>query len=459
MDLPPVPLPTLLGMLGEPPSAGRADWLSARIAGLAAEGRLVPGTRLPSERQLSEQLGLSRGTVVRALDAARDRGVLRSRRGSGRVILAPGSGPVESLTARTPALPSGTIDLRATVLPPHPLVAGIAADVVGDIAEDPAWGSIPADGLPALIEQICRHYRRRGLPTDPSQVVVTTGAVSGIHLALLAATAPGARVGTENPGYPNSARAIRTARRRAAPIDVAQDHTGAIVEALTTGALHAALLTADFHNPTGTLIGPEGRSRVLRAAARAGTPLIIDETLAGMNWRGTAQPPPMNGHGATTLLVGSVSKSLWAGLRIGWVRAPGPLADALSRLRLGVDLGAPRLEQSITARLLEQTGLPDEPHCRPHLENTYAVASEVLRDLLPGWRWSEPAGGLSLWAHGTRLDTHELTARALERGVAISPGALFSPGGTGWPHSLRIPFSGRPEELRSALTVLAEING
>lgn len=459
MDLPPVPVPTLLGMLGEPPPAGRAEWLSARIAGLAAEGRLVPGTRLPAERQLAEQLGLSRGTVVRALDTARDRGVLASRRGSGRTILAPGSGPVESLTSRTPAPPAGTIDLRATVLPPHPLVAGIAAEVVADIAEDPAWGSVPADGLPALIEEVCRHYERRGLPTDPSQLVITNGAVSGIHLALLAATAPGARVGTENPGYPNSARAIRTARRRAAPIDVDHHHTGAIVEALTAGALHAALLTADFHNPTGTLISAEDRGPVLRAAARSGTPLIIDETLAGMNWRGIPQPPPMHGHGATTLLVGSVSKSLWAGLRIGWIRAPAPLADTLSRLRLGVDLGAPRLEQSITARLLERAGLPDEPHCRPHLENTYAAASDGLREMLPGWRWADPAGGLSIWAHGTRLDAHELAARALARGVAISPGALFSPGGAGWPHSVRIPFSGRADELRSALTVLAEIDG
>ncbi|WP_232820193.1 PLP-dependent aminotransferase family protein [Brachybacterium sp. YJGR34] len=453
---------TLLALLGPPPARGRADWLAARLASLAAEGRLAPGARIPSERELAQGLGLSRGTVVRGLDAARDRGILAARRGSGRTVRGPSAaGPVEALTARAAPLAPGAVDLRATVLPPHPRLAAEAAEVAAHLTEDPAWGSAPADGIAALVEQICAHYARRGLPTSPRQVVVTTGAVSALHLALLATTGTGDRVGTENPGYPNSARVITTGRRRVVPIDVLPDHAGAIADAVGSGALAAAILTPDFHNPTGALVGGEARLHLLRAAARTGTPLIIDETLVGMNWRGAAMPPPVAGGGARTLLVGSLSKSLWAGLRIGWVRTSEEDADALAHLRLGVDLGAPLFEQQLAARLLaagRADGADGVPHCREHIERSYTAVTSQLAEKLPHWRWRPPAGGLSLWAEGTRLEARDLVARAARSGIALSPGALFSPTGAGWSHAVRLPFSGREDELRRAMEVLAELD-
>ncbi|MGY5766080.1 aminotransferase-like domain-containing protein [Brachybacterium sp. DNPG3] len=469
--LAPLPAPPLVPLLGAPPAEGRTEWLTARLVALATEGRLAPGMRLPSERRLAEQLGLSRGTVVRALDAARDRGVLASRQGSGRVVLAPPgrSRPVESLTARTQSPPAGTVDLRATVLPPHPRLQEVAEAAVGDLVDDAAWGSVPADGLPELVEAICAHYARRGLPTEPEQVLVTTGAVSGLHLALRAVTSPGARVGTENPGYPNTARVIAAARRRPVPLDVADAHGEVLVRAVGSGALDAAVLTPDFHNPGGRLLGAADRSRLLRAAASTGTPLLIDETLTGMAWRpGILPPAPVAGSGARTVLVGSVSKSLWAGLRIGWIRTAPEIADAISRIRLGVDLGAPPLEQRIAARLLsapdpdvdvdDDAGRsPAVPAHRAHIAASYEVAAGILRERLPHWEWREPDGGLSIWATGTRRPAAELVEEAGRRGVALSPGALFSPSGTGWPHALRIPFSGRADELRRGLEVLAEI--
>lgn len=460
MTLETVPLHTLLALLGDPPAAGRADWLTARIASLAGEGRLAPGARLPSERALAAELGFSRGTVVRGLDAAGERGVLRARQGSGRTVRGPSApGPVESLTPRAPELAPGTVDLRATVLPPHPDLGAAAADAAARLAEDPAWGSAPADGVPELVEQICAHYARRGLPTSPWQIVVTNGAVSGLHLAVRSVTAMGARVGTENPGYPNSARVITAARRRVVPIDLAADHAGALVRAVSSGTLAAAVLTPDFHNPTGSLLDGEDRSRLLSAAARSGTRLIIDETLAGINWRGAPAPPPTVGEGATTLLVGSLSKSLWAGLRIGWVRTSEEIADTLSHLRLGVDLGMPPLEQHIAAQLMPTMAADGVPHCHEYIASSWELVAETLPTLLPHWRWTAPEGGLSAWITGTRLRAPELVTRARERGVALHAGALFSPLGSGWPHALRLPFSGRPAPLRHALEVLAEIEG
>lgn len=458
MDAAPPPSPPLVTLLGPPPESGRARWLADRLTALTTEGRLLPGTRLPSERLLAEELGLSRGTIVRGLDEARERRILASRQGSGRIVQAPPGRPrpVESLTARTRALPPGTVDLRSTVLPPHADLQAVAEDVVAELSADPTWGSVPADGHPALVEAICAHYARRGLPTDPEQVLVTNGAISGLHLALRSVTAPGARVGTENPGYPNTTRVITAARRRVVPIDVVGRHGDHLVRAVGSGALGAAVLTPDFHNPGGHLLGGEHRARLLRAAARTGTTLLVDETLVGMAWRdGLVPPAPLAGGGAQTLLVGSVSKALWAGLRIGWIRGAPEMIDAVSRLRIGVDLGAPPLEQLITARLLP--GATHVPAQREHIAANHELASGMLRDLMPHWRWQEPAGGLSIWADGTRRPAQELVDLAAARGIALSPGALFSPSGTGWPHALRIPFSGRADDLRHALGVLAEL--
>ncbi|WP_345075884.1 aminotransferase class I/II-fold pyridoxal phosphate-dependent enzyme [Brachybacterium paraconglomeratum] len=308
--------------------------------------------------------------------------MLRTRQGSGRTVLAPSTpGPVESLTARPGALPPGTVDLRATVLPPHPDLARTAAEAAAHLAEDPAWGRAPADGIPKLVEQICAYYARRGLPTSPRQIVVTSGAVSGLHLAVRSVTAMGAQVGTENPGYPNTARVITASRRRAVPIDVAEDHAEALIGAVATGRLSAAVLIPDFHNPTGRLLDGEGRARLLRAAARTGTPLIIDETLSGINWRGLPAPPPTAGGGASTLLIGSLSKSLWAGLRIGWVRTSEELADALSHLRLGVDLGVPPLEQHIAAGLLPTMTADGVPHCHEHISDSWELVATTLTEL------------------------------------------------------------------------------
>lgn len=453
----------LASLLGTPPARGRANWLAGGIIRLITDGRLPLGTRLPSERDLATRLGHSRGTVVRALDLVVEHGFLEARRGSGRTVRLPVGArrPIESLAARAVPVPAGAIDLRSTVLPPHPELAEAATAAVEGIPDDPTWGSTPADGLPVLVGAICRHYERRGLPTSPDQVIVTAGAVAGLHLALLSVTRAGARVGVENPCYPNTARVAVAAGRRPVPIDVAGGHDQALVDAVGSVALSAAMLTWDFHNPTGRLVGAEARRRVVRAAAGTGTALVIDETLADVNWRRRQLPAPIGADtesGAPVMLVGSVSKSLWAGLRIGWIRTSSAQADAISRIRLGVDLGGAVLEQQITARLLDDLREDGAPACTERLAEQYGTLTSALSALLPHWEASDPDGGLSLWCTGLRRPSTTIVAEAARRGLALSPGGLFSPTGRGWQHALRLPFTAPAEDLCRAADVLGQID-
>lgn len=465
---PTIDLVDLVAMLGPVPDRDRADWLARRLGTLIVDGRLPLGARLPSERALADRLGLSRGTIVRGLEFVQHRGLLSSRQGSGRAPRLPAGSPrpVESLAARTTPVPDGTIDLRATVLPPHPELQRVAVDVAGEIGGDPAWGSVPADGLPELVDAVCRHYAQRGLPTEPGQVIITNGAVSGLHLALQAVSSPGDRIGIENPNYQNTVRVVRAARRRPVPLDVGADvpaparqHGAALTRAIDGGRLAAAFITADFHNPTGALLDADTRSRLFRAAARRDTAVVVDETLREQNWRGRSLPAPDLDDRGTIIRVGSVSKTLWAGLRIGWIRTEPALADALSRIRLGVDLGAPIMEQRITAQLLP--GLPTNgiPEVSQRLRAQYETVAAGLTAKLPHWRWAEPDGGLSVWCTGLRRGADDLVAAAAGRGVALTASALFSPTGRGWSHAVRIPFSAPAWQLERAITVLAELDG
>ena len=117
-------------------------------------------------------------------------------------------------------------------------------------------------------------------------MVVTNGVISGLHLSLIAATRPGALVGVENPTYPNIPRVVNTERRRITPLDVASGFPAALTAVLHSGTLDAAIITPDFHNPTGHVLSEAHRTNILRAAAVSRTPLIIDESLVTFNWRG-----------------------------------------------------------------------------------------------------------------------------------------------------------------------------
>ncbi|EWS81618.1 PLP-dependent aminotransferase family protein [Brachybacterium phenoliresistens] len=452
---PPHPVRLLVEQLGPRPASAVTAWLADRIGALIGEGRIPLGARLPSDRALAQAVGVTRGTAVRALALLEERELITSRQGSGRTVRLPRGtvAPVESLSARSTPAQAGTLDLRATVLPPHPQAEAAALEAVAGIGRDPSRGTAPAHGLPELLEAICAHYDRRGLPTSPDEVTVTTGAVAGLHLALRAVTRRGDRVAVESPCYPNTARVARGTRRRIIPLDAGAAAEG-MAEVLASGSLDAAMLTPDFHNPTGRLRDARERGLLLEAARLSGTPLVVDETLVGMNWRGLTMPPPMVRPGTTTLLVGSASKSLWAGLRIGWIRAPRALTETIGHLRLGVDLGAAVLEQRITAALLPQG--PD-----PQILAEVAAQHEALRAGLARHlpHWSAPAadGGLSLWCTGLRRPSPELVARAAARGLALTPGGLFSPTGRGGDDAIRLPFSAPADRIGRALEILGEI--
>ena len=452
------------GFVRTPAYAGLAE----RLTLLIGDGRIGLSTRLPSERDLSVALGVSRTTVTRAYALLVEGGYAEARQGAGTFTRLPG----DRRRALDHALAPGTrpdllIDLNcaATSAPP-----GIAAAYADAVAELPAYlgghGYFPA-GVPRLQEAIARTYARRGLPTRPEQIMVTAGALAAAAIVGQAMIARGDRVLVETPSYPNGVDALRTAGARLIGVPVSTD--GWELEGLPALLRRThpvvAMLTPDLQNPTGHVMTGADRERLARMLRACGARPIIDEAHQSLLLDplpdavdGPGMPPPFAVFAPDAITLGSASKSFWGGLRIGWIRVPdrdgAAVMQQLTQARIRLDLGAPVIEQLALARLLDDPGSVLGAH-RARLREQRDALVAAVRALAPEWTFRVPAGGLCLWCRLPEALATDLVLEAERRGVLVAPGPVFALEG-GLDHFVRIPWSRPAQELEQAVRVLAE---
>jgi DNA-binding transcriptional MocR family regulator len=423
---------------------------------LVSDGRVPAGTRLPSERELTAQLGLSRTTVTRAYAELKERGYLASRRGSGSVVRLPAPhGGSRDVLLSTGDFPEDSIDLTcaASAAPP-----GVAAAYEAAMAQLPAFlagaGYFPS-GVPALKEAIAQRYVERGVATSPAHIVVTCGALAATAVVARALTRVGDRVLVESPSYPNALATLSRsgARVMGAGVDPAGWDVPAMRTALRQMSPTAAYLIPDFQNPTGRLMSEEQREELGAAFTRARTVAVVDETLTEMAVDDVAMPRPMAAFAADTVSVGSASKAFWGGLRIGWMRAPSERVGALVSSRLSLDLGAPLFEQLVLSQLLQQRQDVLE-HRREQLRRSRSALAGALARRLPEWRFVLPSGGLALWCELPEALSSALTTSAERQGLLLAAGPSFAPEG-GLERFIRLPYTQPPEVLTAAVDRLA----
>jgi DNA-binding transcriptional MocR family regulator len=268
---------------------------------------------------------------------------------------------------------------------------------------------------------------------------------------------PGDRVLTELPTYPGAIDACRRIGARIVAVPMAAEG-GWDVDAMRTTLRQTsprlAYLVPDFHNPTGALIGDDARREVLRTARQTGTTVIVDESFVELGFDGQrrASTASLDSH---VIVIGSLSKPVWGGLRIGWVRASSDLAQRLAALRASIDMGGAVLDQLVAAEIVPQleTLMPE----RVTLLRTRrdAVLAMLAREL-PEWRVTPPQGGISLWAELDAPLSTALTMLAAPAGVIVVPGSRFGVDGT-LERFLRIPFALPEDRLELAVQRIAGI--
>ena len=429
--------------------------LAAALQRGLLEGRIPLEARIPSERELARALHTSRATVSSAYAGLRAEGWLTTPRGAGSVARLPRE-LREGMAPRDARTPAGAIDLRRAA-PAAPVGAFHAAVAEAQAAITPQLTAAAWDhGLPELRERIAERHTRRGVPTAPEQVLVTGGALPGLWLAVMALLGAAPRVLVETPTYPGALDALRDRRAQiwGWPVVDGWD-VGQFEQLVRQHAIAAAYVMPDFHNPTGRLMDAATRAELVAVAERHGVTLLVDETMAELDLRaGDPEPaPPLAGPGVVTL--GSLSKAVWDGLRVGWIRAEPRTIARLSLHPLSTQLDPPPLEQAIAAALLpdldalvrarRRTLGERRAHLLAALERLDAIA-------VP----HPPAGGLSLWATLERASSSRLAVDAAARGVLLDPGGRFAAVG-GLDRNLRLPYSLATVELDTALERLAPL--
>ncbi|NLU70342.1 PLP-dependent aminotransferase family protein [Streptomyces sp. HNM0574] len=452
----------LLALLPALPSGTSAyRHLAQSVRTLVLEGRVALHTRLPAERELALVLRVSRPTVTAAYDLLRESGYARSRVGSGTWTTLP-DGVRPAGARKPPPLEDEGIDLAAAALGlPEEVLTGALQRSMPLIAERAHTPGYHPYGLPELREAVAERCTRRGVPTRAEQVLITSGAQQGLSLALALLASPGDRVLVENPTYPNALDAMRQARLRIAPVPVSEEGWDVEIMRSTLKQVvpRLAYLIPDFQNPVGALMPEEQRRELLRATRHSGTWLLVDETLTDIALD-AATPPAFVSHappgGASHVLtMGSISKSHWGGLRIGWLRAASSrVVSRLAELRVSMDMAGSVVDQLVAVSLLEET----ERILPPRLERIRAqreALTGALAQHLPGWTVHTPPGGLSLWADLGEPIASSLAERVAGRGVRIESGARFGVDPGTHEHRLRIPYTLPPPVLREAVRRIA----
>ena len=447
------------------------EQLAGAVERAIRRGDLAPGTKLPAERAAASMLAVSRGTVMAAYASLRDAGLVDSRRGSGTWIphdvhrgLRPdvepddAGAPFRRFTAGLVAGRRDVIELGLSIVAaPQGLPEGLltldADDVASLVTEHGYW---PA-GMPALREALAVRSSEHGEPCGPDSIVVTGGAQQALATAAAVTLRRGDVVVVESPTYPGAIDAItRTgARVVTVPSDEGWADVTALRRALDGTAAAALYLIPTCHNPTGAVMSEARRRAIARLVDEREIYLFEDETLADLAFDGN-RPGSIASLTTSprTLTIGSLSKSVWGGLRIGWLRASPGVADRAVRAKVAQDLGLSAAGQLLGLRALD--ALPDIVQMRrAQLQTRAAVLRSRLNELLPQWNVPAPLGGLSLWVDMGDADAELYAQHALRRGVSVSPGVNHCADGGGHGHA-RIAFSRDTETLLLAAERLQE---
>ncbi len=314
-------------------------------------------------------------------------------------------------------------------------VAALRAAYGKALADDVAGANLQysaAEGLWPLRVLLAERLTGGGLPTEPEELLVTTGSQQGLTLVALMLLDPGATILVEDPTYLSALEPFRLVGGRTVP--VATDDDGVIPAALDEAiARHrpaAVYLVPSFANPTGrTLTGPR-RAEVADIVARHGIWLVEDDPYSQLRYSGDdlapiSASPQVNGR---SLYLGTFSKIGCPGLRLGWMRVPRAMMPALSSVKQAADMHTSSIDQAAIRAYLTDADLDGhiETVRRVYAERRDVMLAAMPATLPPGSTWTTPDGGMFLWA---RLpDGYDATAalrRALAEHVAFVPGVPF----------------------------------
>lgn len=316
-----------------------------------------------------------------------------------------------------------------------------------------------SEGFAPLREWVAQEMNAQGLHVQADQVLITTGSQQGLDLVGKVLVDPGSRVAVESPTYLGALQAF--APYEPEFIALEGDDSGPLPQSLDAarGARFAYLLP-NFQNPSGRCLPAARRLALVERAAAIGLPLVEDNPYGDL-WFEAPPPPPMAASaGDAAVYLGSFSKVLAPGLRLGYVIAPRLLYPKLLQAKQAADLHTPGFNQRIVYEVIKDGFLREHvPTIRARYKAQRDAMQAALKAHLPaGCRWQPPVGGMFFWVElPAHLDATALLPQAVEAGMAFVPGAPFFPQG-GHANTMRLSFvTASPAQIEAAVAALGRV--
>lgn len=427
-----------------------ADNIEKRIS----YGEFPPGSLLLSERKLAEQLEVNRSTIILAYEELRAMGIIESRSGEGTRVsqLKWGVNPKltpnwhryveggnflpnvpflrrirEALQQNSMLIDFASGDLASDLLPNQEIKIILNDSPFSEhLGYDHLQGYIP---LREALVQYLKDYR--GIETTNSSILITSGSQQSLYLITQCLLVPGDAVAVEDPSYCYSLPMFQSAGLRLFRLPV--DHKGVKAEDIKSlykkHRIKMIFVNPNFQNPTGISIDDERRAQLLDAASHLGIPIVEDDPFSLTAYDGVP-PMPLKAYDTlgSVIHIGSLSKTVASGLRIGWMVAPNSVVSRLADARQQMDYGLSVIPQRIATEFLQS------PYFDPHLDRLRMnllfkrdLIIEALRNELPDLiDFNVPSGGLHLWCSiKPKYNESKLLEECIRRGVVFVPGSVY----------------------------------
>lgn len=453
-------------------------WMREKIE----QGEWVIGSKIPTQREIAEKFGVNRSTVITAIEIVKSEGLLEGKAGSGIYVihnqwslesemsppdwndltkwsLQPSSVHtvqlINELETRKDLIQLSKGELGPDLFPHSEITEAMGA--VSTQIQDFGYG----DGLGdlGLRKEISRHLQKSGIKIKPECILIVSGALQALKLITVGILKRGSTVFLESPSYLHSVNvfpAEMTIKR--IPIDGNGLRIEELFQQTFTRNASALFINPTLHNPTTTSMSLEQRKILIEKCQHYQLPIIEDDIFRDL-WMDEPPPAPIKvlDKNGQVLYIGSFSKTIAPGLRIGWLAGPEAVIKRLRDVRMQTDYGSSYLSQLLVKELLA-SGMYEN-----HLKKVRTILRERRDYLLQLLTlhfsdvasWSKPSGGLFIWVlFKKKINMQKLFKKCVNENVLINPGYIYHDHQS----SIRLSFSYASfEEMEKGILTLKKI--
>ena len=449
------------------------DWMTTHID----RGEWTVGTKLPPQRKLAELLGVNRSTIIEVLDELKAEGLIETKMGGGTFVsnnswnmLLNKSQPnwhkhiqasshkpnyhtiqlINEYEQDSSMIRLGTGELSPDLLPTKLLEKSLQS--ISLHARDIGYSE--PKGSKRLRVILSDYLKKRGIHTSSESILIVSGALQALQLISVGLLEQQSIVFQEHPSYLNSVHPFQSAGMQM--VSVGWNERLAETLKAARGKKQSLFYTVPtLHNPTGSSLTLSEREQLLKICAELKIPIIEDDVYHELLFGESLPAMKSLDQTGQVLYVGSVSKSLSPGLRIGWVVAPEPVINRLADIKMQTDYGSSAFSQEIVAHWLS-TGLYEKHivSLRQQLKARALLTESILeRDFSRIATWEKPQGGFYIWLRfNNPVVNKALFLKLIKQNVLVNPGYIYDPRDL---HHIRLSYAyATLEELKEGLHIL-----